>query len=320
MSTAHGPLPTPPDTAAKIVLGHLLPNMPWMSDGSISSAQDQAVWNFRLPRTLLAILAGAALSLAGVILQVIVRNPLAEPYILGISAGAGLGAVVSIVAGSAALAGIALNLAAFAGAALTIALVYTLALKRGIIMPARLILVGVAVGSLFAAVTNFLVMTTDAQNIYSILHFMLGSVSAAHWESLIPPGIALIISLIVVGLKTRAMNALLVGDETATALGVNVSSLRKILLLVTALLTASTVAVAGGIGFVGLIIPHFVRMLVGADHRRLIPLSVLGGGAFLGICDFLARTLAEPVEIPIGILTAVIGAPFFLWLMRTKDV
>lgn len=125
-------------------------------------------------------MAGAALSLAGVILQVIVRNPLAEPYILGISAGAGLGAVVAIVAGSTALAGIALNVSAFIGAAITIALVYSLALKRGIIMPSRLILVGVAVGSLFAAVTNFLIMTTDAQNIYSILHFMLGSVSAAH--------------------------------------------------------------------------------------------------------------------------------------------
>ena len=283
-------------------------------------AQDQAVWNSRLPRVLLAIVAGAALSLAGVILQVIVRNPLAEPYILGISAGAGLGAVVAIVAGSTALAGIALNVSAFIGAAITIALVYSLALKRGIIMPSRLILVGVAVGSLFAAVTNFLIMTTDAQNIYSILHFMLGSVSAAHWESLTLPILALVIGLMTVGFKTRAMNALLVGDETATALGVNVSSLRKILLLVTAMLTAATVSVAGGIGFVGLIIPHLTRMLVGADHRRLIPLNALGGGAFLGLCDFLARTLAEPVEIPIGILTAVVGAPFFLWLMRTKDV
>lgn len=320
ISAAHGPLNTTPTTTAKIVLGHLLPNMPWMADGSITAAQDQAVWAFRLPRVVLAILAGAALSLAGVLLQVMVRNPLAEPYILGISSGAGLGAVTAIVAGSTALAGITLNLAAFIGAALTIALVYFLALDHGRIMSARLILAGVAIGSFFAALTNFLIMTTDAQNIYSILHFMLGSVSAAQWSNTAPPAVALLLALAIVSTKTRALNALLMGDETATALGVNVSMLRKVLLGVTALLTAATVSVAGGIGFVGLIVPHLCRMAVGADHRRLIPLSVLGGGAFLGLCDLFARTLAEPIEIPLGIITAALGAPFFLWIMRRKGI
>ncbi|GAB3707658.1 FecCD family ABC transporter permease [Mariniluteicoccus flavus] len=320
VSAAHGPLATTPLEAGKIVLGHVLPGMPWMTDGSLTPAQDQAVWGFRLPRTLLAALAGAALSLAGAVLQVTVRNPLAEPYILGVSSGAGLGVVAAIVLGSTALAGIPLNLSAFAGAAVTIALVYGLAQKRGVVLPTRLILVGVALGSLLSALTNFLIISTDAQNIYSVLHFLLGSVSAATWPSLAPPAAAFTIGLFVVGLRTRALNALMVGDETATALGVNVHRLRLVLLGVTALLTAATVSVAGGIGFVGLVVPHVARMLVGADHRRVIPVSVLGGAAFLATCDLLARVIAEPVEIPLGILTAVAGAPFFLWLMRSKDV
>lgn len=320
LSAQHGPLSTDTTTVAKIILGHLLPDMPWMKDGTITPAQDQAVWNFRLPRAFLAITAGAALSLAGALLQVMVRNPLAEPYILGISSGAGLGAVTAIVAGSTALAGITLNLAAFLGATLTITLVYFLALYQGHISSARLILAGVAVGSFFAALTNFLIMTTDAQNIYGILHFMLGSVSAAKWTDVLPPLLALLIASLIVGTRSRALNAMLVGDETATALGVNVGNLRKVLLVLTALLTATTVSVAGGIGFVGLIVPHLCRMLVGADHRKLLPLSVLGGGAFLGLCDFLARVLAEPVEIPLGILTAALGAPFFLWIMRKKGI
>ncbi|MBW3085507.1 Hemin transport system permease protein HmuU [Austwickia sp. TVS 96-490-7B] len=319
ISTAHGPLAMSPWQAARIVLGHLLPDMPWMSDGSITAAQDQVVWTFRLPRVLLAALAGACLSLAGALLQVSVRNPLAEPYILGISSGAGLGAVLAIVTGSIMASGVMLNLAAFIGAATTMTLVYLLALQRGVIVPARLILVGVALGSLLSALTNFLLMTTDAQKIFSILHFLLGSVSAATWTSLLPPAIALLIGVIVVGLRTRSLNALMVGDETATALGVDVPRLRRTLLAVTALLTAATVAVAGGIGFVGLIVPHVTRMIVGADHRYVIPVSVLGGAAFLSVCDLLARSIVAPAEIPLGILTAVAGAPFFLWLMRRKD-
>lgn len=320
LSATHGPLATNALTVLKIILGHLLPNMPWMSDGTITPAQDQAVWDFRLPRILLAIISGAALSLAGMLLQVMVRNPLAEPYILGISSGAGLGAVIAIVAGSTALAGITLNLAAFLGAILTIVLVYFLALHEDRISSARLILAGVAIGSFFAALTNFLIMTTNAQNIYSILHFMLGSVSAAQWNNLLPPLLTLLLASLIAGTRSRALNAMLMGDETATALGINVGNLRKILLALTALLTATTVSVAGGIGFVGLIVPHLCRMLVGADHRKLLPLSILGGGAFLGLCDLLARTLAEPVEIPLGILTATLGAPFFLWIMRKKGI
>ncbi|MCH8614368.1 FecCD family ABC transporter permease [Arsenicicoccus dermatophilus] len=320
LSVSTGPLHTGPVQAAQIVVGHLLPGMPWMVDGSITASQDQAVWGFRLPRSLLAAVAGGNLALAGALLQVTVRNPLAEPYILGVSAGAGLGAVVAIVAGATALTAVTLNMMAFLGAVLAIVLVYVLAQDQGVVVPARLILAGVALGSLLSGVTNFLLMTTEAQNIYSVLHFLLGSVSAATWASLVPPVVALVVGLLVVLPRGRPLNALLAGDEAATALGVDVPRLHRALLLVAAVLTASTVSVAGGIGFVGLIVPHVVRMVVGSDHRRVLPLTVLGGAVFLPSCDLLARSVAEPVEVPLGVLTAVVGAPFFLWLMRRKAV
>ncbi|QTF73723.1 iron ABC transporter permease [Arthrobacter woluwensis] len=318
LSATAGPLDTTPWQALQLITGHLLPGMPWMTDGSLSAAQDQAVWSFRLPRALLAGIAGASLSLAGALLQANVRNPLAEPYILGVSAGAGVGAVTAIVAGSTAIAGLGLNAAAFIGATVTTALVYLLARQGGVIAPSRLILAGVALGALLSAVTNFLTITTEAQNVYSVLFFLLGSVSAADYPQLILPALSLAAVSVFALLRSRSLNALLAGDETATALGVDVRSLRRLLLLATALLTATTVAVSGGIGFVGLVIPHAARLLVGSDHRRMLPVTILGGALFLMLADLLARTIAPPAEIPLGILTAVIGAPFFLWLLRGK--
>lgn len=318
VSGSTGPLQTTLLESWQISLGHLIPGLPWMTDGSLSVTQDQAVWNFRFPRALLAGIAGASLALAGALLQANVRNPLAEPYILGVSAGAGVGAVVAIVAGSTAIAGIGLNAAAFIGATVATLLVYLLAKQGGVIAPSRLILAGVALGSLLAAITNFLTITTDAQNVYSVLFFLLGSVSAAEYPQLLLPGLSLLAVSVFAMLRSRALNALLAGDETATALGVNVESLRRILLLATALLTATTVAVCGGIGFVGLVVPHAARIMVGSDHRRMLPVTILGGALFLMLTDLMARTIAQPAEIPIGILTSVVGAPFFLWLMRSN--
>lgn len=311
-----GPLQTTFLESLQIMAGHLIPGLPWMSDGSLTVSQDQAVWSFRVPRTLLAGIAGASLALAGALLQANVRNPLAEPYILGVSAGAGVGAVLAIVAGSTAVGGLGLNASAFAGAAAATALVYLLAKQDGVIAPSRLILAGVALGSLLSAITNFLTITTDAQNVYSVLFFLLGSVSAATYPQLLLPGLALGFISIFAMLRSRALNAFLAGDETATALGVNVERMRQMLLLATALLTATTVAVCGGIGFVGLVVPHAARMLVGSDHRRMLPVTIFGGALFLMLTDLLARTVAQPAEIPLGILTATVGAPFFLWLMR----
>ncbi|WP_157163153.1 FecCD family ABC transporter permease [Actinoalloteichus spitiensis] len=316
VSGATGTVDVALDEAALITLGHLLPGMPWMSDGSLTPLQDQAVWQFRLPRALLAGLAGAGLALAGAIMQVVVRNPLAEPYVLGISSGAGLGAVVVITLGSTAVGGMSLGGAAFGGALLATVSVVVLARRGGTLSPTRMILAGVALGSLFSATTSYLTLTTDAQNVVSVLFFLLGSVSAATMESLLAPAVALVLACLVVAPRARAMNALLTGDESATALGVDVQRLRALLLVTAALLTGAVVSASGGIGFVGLVVPHMARIIVGSNHRRMLPVAVAGGAAFLMVADLLSRTVAAPTEVPIGILTAVVGAPFFLWLMR----
>ncbi|MBT2484730.1 iron ABC transporter permease [Microbacterium sp. ISL-108] len=316
ISGAIGSVQVQPVEAAQIVIGHLIPGMPWMADGSVTVLQDQAVWQFRLPRTLLAALAGAGLALAGALMQVTVRNPLAEPYILGVSSGASVGAVLVIVLGSAALGGLSMNVAAFAGALVACACVWALARKDGALSPTRMILSGVALGTLLSAVTSYLTISTDAQNVVSVLFFLLGSVSAATMSSLIGPAVALVISGTVAALLARSLNALMTGDESAASLGIDAGRLRGLMLVIASLLTGAVVSVAGGIGFVGLVIPHVARIAVGADHRRLLPVTVLGGAVFLMVADLLARTVATPTEIPLGILTAFVGAPFFLWLMR----
>jgi iron complex transport system permease protein len=289
-----------------------------MSDGSITPLQDQAVWQFRLPRTLLAGLAGAGLALAGTLMQAAVRNPLAEPYVLGVSAGAGLGAVSVITLGSAAVGGMSLSAAAFLGALAATAAVYLLGRQDGILAPTRMILAGVALGSLLSALTSYLTLTTEAQNVFSVLFFLLGSVSAATMDQLAIPAAALAGVTLFALANARSLNALLVGDESATALGVPVNRLRALLVIAASLLTGAIVSVSGGIGFVGLIVPHTARILVGADHRRMLPVALLGGALFLMAADVLARTVAAPTEIPLGIVTAVVGAPCFLWLIRLR--
>lgn len=318
LSGSIGAVGVTPIQAAQLVLGHLLPGMPWMSDGSLTPLQDQAVWQFRLPRALLAGLAGAGLALAGALMQVTVRNALAEPYILGVSSGASVGAVLVIVLGSAALGGLSLNIAAFVGALLACVCVAALARKDGELSPTRMILAGVALGTLFSAITSYLTISTDAQNVVSVLFFLLGSVSAATMPSLIGPAIALAISCAAAAVLARPLNALMTGDESAASLGIQPARLRGLLLVIASLLTGCVVSVAGGIGFVGLVIPHVARIAVGADHRRMLPVTVLGGAFFLMTADLLARTVAAPTEIPLGILTAFVGAPFFLWLMRRR--
>ncbi|QOC93434.1 FecCD family ABC transporter permease [Micromonospora craniellae] len=308
-----GPVLVPPRISALVILHELAPAL---VEPDWRPVQQQIIIEFRLPRTLLAALVGAGLSIVGGTLQAVVRNPLADPFVLGISSGAGVGAVLVIVAGSAAIAGLSLSAAAFAGATLATAILFLLARHRGQLTPLRLVLSGVTLSYLFSAVTSFLTLTTDADKVFSVLFFLLGSVSAATWGDLQIP--ALVLALVAVWLLSRArtLNALLAGDETATSLGVDVNRLRMEMLLLTSLLTGVLVAVSGGIGFVGLVVPHVARLLVGADHRRMLPVAAFGGAVFLVLADLLARTAASPTELPIGIVTATVGAPFFLWLMR----
>ncbi len=277
-------------------------------------ATDQIVWSFRAPRVALAALVGAGLGVAGAVLQTLVSNPLADPIVLGFSYGASLGAVLVITLGG--LAGLGVSGAAFVGALAAGALVFALGQRRGRLAPTRLVLAGVTVGYVLLSMTSFVQLLATPTELRTVMFWMLGSVAGAQWDQLPTVTVVVLTSTVVLTLFGRRLNALLAGDESATALGVDVNRLRAVLLVISALLTGTVIAVAGGIGFVGLMIPHLVRLTVGADHRRLLPLTALLGAVYLVVVDLLSRTVNRPNELPLGILTALLGAPFFLWLLR----
>ena len=288
---------------------------------SIRESTQNIVWFLRAPRVLLGALIGAALTLSGVGMQAFTKNPLAEPYVLGISAGASLGAVLAMLLGVSVpvLGKLSVSMGAFAGALVSILLVYLLAKSRGSVTPIRLILVGVAVSAMFQAFTNYIVYTApDDAAVREATFWMLGGLGSAEWEDLplllclVPPAFLLMLAL------SKSLNAMMMGDSSAITLGVNLNVVRNLLIVITALLTASSVAVSGCIGFVGLVIPHLVRSVVGPDHRKLIPISMLTGAIFLIWVDVGARMIKPPAELPIGILTAFLGAPLFLWMIRVR--
>nr|ATY72536.1 iron chelate uptake ABC transporter [Streptomyces thioluteus] len=295
----------------RIVLNHV-------TGGGASGdpALDQIVWNFRVPRVVLAALVGAGLAVSGVVLQAVVANPLADPYVIGVSSGASLGAVLVITLAGGALGGLGVSGAAFLGAIAAVVLVFLLGQRRGRLAPTRLVLSGVAVGYVFLAATSYLQLQATPTELRQVVFWLLGSVSGAQWGQLPVVTTVVVAVTAVLSLFGRRLNALLAGDESATALGVDVNRLRAVLLLLAALLTGTVIAVAGGIGFVGLMIPHLVRLTSGADHRRLLPRAALVGAVYLVVVDLLSRTVNSPNELPIGILTALFGAPFFLWLLR----
>ncbi len=303
-----------PETTVRILGAHLLPGE---HVASWSVVEDRIVWSFRTPRVLLAAVVGAALALVGVILQAVIRNPLADPYVLGASSGAALGAVIGLVLG-AGVPGLFVTGSAFGGAALAGVLVYVLASRGGRIESLRLVLAGVALSYLFSALTSWLTVTAEHGKLPSILFFLLGSISSADWGTLPLPAIALGLGAAYALRRTDRLNAVMTGDETATSLGVDVTRFRIETLLVTSVLVGSVVAVAGGIGFVGMVVPHVCRLLVGADHRRLLPVAMIVGAMLLVVVDTVARTAAAPRELPVGVVTALVGAPFFLWLLRRR--
>ncbi|MFF2007521.1 FecCD family ABC transporter permease [Streptomyces sp. NPDC058195] len=279
-------------------------------------ALDQIVWQFRTPRVVLAAVAGAGLAVSGAVLQTLVSNPLADPTVLGISHGASLGAVLVTTTGGAGLGGLGVSGAAFVGALLAGVLVFALGQRRGRLAPTRLVLAGVAVGYVLLSAASFVQLRATPTELRGVMFWMLGSVSGARWGQL--PAVTAVVAtgVTLLALFGRRLNALLAGDESATSLGVDVHRTRAVLLVVSALLTGTVIAVVGGIGFVGLMIPHLVRLALGADHRRLLPLSALLGAVHLVLVDLLSRTVDRPNELPLGILTALLGAPFFLWLLR----
>lgn len=283
----------------------------------LDALTDQIVWDFRTPRVLLAAVAGAGLSLAGVCLQTLVRNPLADPYVFGVSAGASLGAVIALTAGGA-VAAIGVAGAAFAGSLVSLLVVFAMAQRGGKLLGSSLILSGVAIAYLGTAATGYLQLRSDPSELRGVMFWLLGSVAGAGWSSLLVPAVATGVTALVLLTQARPMNALATGDDTAAGLGVGVNGLRILLLVAASLLTAAVVSVAGGIGFVGLVVPHAVRLVVGPDHRKVLPVSLLAGAVFLVLVDLVTRTIDRPNEMPIGIFTAALGAPFFLVLLRGR--
>mgnify|MGYP000854283327 FL=1 len=286
-------------------------------DDVFGSTIDSVVWSLRAPRGLLALIVGAGLALAGVVMQTLVRNPLADPYLLGVSSGASVGATAVITIGVFTSFGLyAISVGALFGALAATAIVYLITLAQGGLTPLRLILTGVVASSAFSALASFLVFKAqDARAAQGVMFWMLGSVVGAQWDRLLLPALVVLAAFLVLMFMSNPLDAMAAGPDTAAALGVNVERLRQILFFIQALLVGAMVAVAGGIGFVGLVIPHLARIMVGSLHRRLLPIAMVLGAVFMVWVDVIARIAAPPQEIPLGVVTGVLGAPLFLLLM-----
>lgn len=277
-----------------------------------SELENQVLREIRIPRTLAAFTTGGLLALSGVIMQVLLRNPLADPYILGISGGAAVGALSAILIGA---GGISLTNAAFAGALFSIFLVFGIANKFGRWSVTRLLLTGVVVSAGWGAVINILLTTSSTNNVQSMLFWLMGDLS----QSQVHLGHYTLLLLGLVGglIFSRSLNVLSRGELVAQGLGVNLRSLRLVLYFSASVFTATAVTIAGSVGFVGLVIPHMLRLLGARDHRILVPCSILLGGSFLVIADSLARTLIAPQQLPVGVVTAIIGVPSFIIILRS---
>lgn len=283
--------------------------------GVDDSVATQIVWQLRLPRAINGFVTGGLLALAGALLQVLLRNPLAEPYILGVAGGAAAGALLALMAG---LAGGWISTAACAGALGSMLLVFGLARSGGDLNPLRLLLTGVVVAAGWGAVVSLLLALSPDRSLRGMLFWLLGDLSHSELSSW--PGAILLAGLVVSTALGRRLNLLVHGDLQAAALGVDVRQMRVLLYFLAALLTAAAVMQAGTLGFVGLVVPHALRLVLGSDHRRLLPACVLGGGCLVVLADTLARTLIAPRQLPVGVLIACLGVPVFLYLMRRLAV
>lgn len=310
VTTTIGPAPLSVSDVVGSVLAHL-----GIGHNPLDTLHDGIVWQLRLPRVLTAAAVGAGLALVGGVMQALTRNQLADPYLLGLSSGASLGAVSVLLLGVTLL----LPVAAFAGAILALLATLGLASSLGRITPTRTVLAGVAVSSLAAAITSFVIFWAATGDSYrDVLNWLLGSLAGARW-----PQVAIAVgAMVVIGLPLtfsgRVLDAFAFGDTTAASLGFSVSRVRWGLLGASALLTGALVSVSGSIGFIGLVIPHAVRLMVGPSNRTLLPLSTLVGGIFLIWADTAARTVFDPRELPVGIVTALIGAPVFAVLLARR--
>ena len=287
--------------------------------GGGTETEEAIILSLRFPRALLAGLVGAGLSVSGVIFQALLKNPLADPYILGVSSGAAVGAIVAILMGLSTLS-FGLPLASFIGALLTILAVFYFGRQEGKIHPNTLLLAGVIIGSFLSALITFFISVSQKEELHTIIFWLMGDFSFSNYQTIRIIFPYILLSFLFLYSRARQLNLILSGEEDALQLGVNVENLRLISYLSASLLTAASVSVCGLIGFVGLIVPHSVRLIFGPDHRLLIPSSALVGASFLIASDMFARTLLAPIELPVGVITATFGGPFFIYLLKTRRV
>ena len=303
-----GPADITPQEVWSVILHHC----GFLPDSPVSRLRDAIVWELRLPRVLTALGIGAGLALAGTVMQALTRNPLADPYLLGLSSGAAFGAVLFLLAGFALL----MPLGAFLGSLGALAFALLIAQLLGGATPSRAILAGICISALASAATSYLIFWSATGDSYrEILSWLMGSLSGSLWADAGLVGAALLLCAPIILVSGRALDAFTFGDNAAASLGIDVPRLRWILLGATALLTGIMVAIGGAIGFVGLVIPHAVRLATGSRHRVLLPHAMLAGAIFMLWTDTAARTLFDPRELPVGIITALIGAPVFLFVL-----
>ena len=281
---------------------------------TLNSMHQTIIWQIRFPRVLLATLVGATLSLGGLVFQALLRNPLAEPYILGISGGSAIGAISGIMLGLSRFPGVSLT--AFLGSLATLGLILIMTTGQSILKKESLLLSGVMVNAFCSAVILFLISLTHDSRLHNILFWLMGDLSTADMRQVAILAAMLFPCFVLIFWLSHSMNLLLMGKELAQTMGVNIKLVTLVLLVTASFMVSATVSYCGLLGFIGLVMPHLLRLLLGSDHRVLVPACIMGGGAFLAICDLLARTLPEQGEMPPGVITALIGAPLFIFLLK----
>lgn len=310
-ATAIGAVYVPLQVTFKIILKNigLLGNMEFLE------GQEPIIFLVRLPRVLVAALAGTALAASGTVMQGMFRNPMADPGLLGISSGAGMGAVLAIKLGLTSASIFLMPVFSFAGAFLAIFTVYMLSYQKGKVPVLTLILSGIAISTFLGAITNIILTLSYDYQVKEFLFWSTGGLEGRRWEHVQMVVLPIIISVVLMLLYSRDLNVLLMGEEEAKSVGMNAGRTRTVLLVLISVATAGSVCVTGSISFVGLIVPHIMRLIVGPDHKLLLPVSAIAGAIFLVVCDLISRVAVMPNELGVGIITALIGAPYFLYLL-----
>ncbi len=321
LATGLGPVFVSPSTTINV----LLSKVPLINDQigvTWTQLDENIILKLRLPRVCLGMVVGASLSVCGVAMQALVRNSLADPYILGVSNGAATFATLGMLFGTFSFLGIySLSISAFIGAVLTTLTVYTLSRENGRINITKLLLIGVAISMIMSGLTSAIKLSApNALGLHNTEFWMSGSLASAKWAYLKLPLVVLILCMTYLMINYRGLNLILLGEDAAVSLGVNTSSLQKQLVVIASLMAGVTIAVSGTIGFVGLMVPHFTRLLVGGNHRKVLPISALLGGILVVWVDVVARLIIAPEELPVGILTAIIGGPIFILMLKKNGV